>query len=138
MEIVIKNNRFVCRIYDMDSFIEMPLKNVRKLWKLMFAETWRNEESIERLKQWIPNTLARVGNEVQAAECDIAQTSHIAEMLRQKAEDCGPGKHGVPARKAARAGKNEQKRTESICRQKRCDFERMEKLHSLFMELNKG
>jgi hypothetical protein len=66
----------------------------------------------------------------------MAQTAQIAETLRQKAEASSPGKHGVPARKAARTGKNELRRTESICKQKKRDFEKAEKLHRYFDELN--
>lgn len=137
MEIIIKNNRFVCRIHDTDSFIEMPLKNVRKLWKLMFAEAWRNEDSIESLRRWLPNIHAELGSEVERTACEWAEASRIAEMLRQKAEAYGPGKVGVEARKAARKARGELRQSAAAHKQSKHNYIRAEKLNTVFLELAK-
>jgi len=136
LEIVIKNNRFVCRIYDMDSFIEMPLKNVRKLWKLMFAEPWRNEISIESLRQWLPNIHAQLGAELATNEFALVVASQNAEELRRTAAAFGSHKLGVEARKAAKAALGDVRRAESALRQSKREVEKAEKLHRIFAELS--
>ena len=135
MEIVIKNNRFVCWIYDMDSFIEMPLKNVRKLWKLMFAEPWRNEISIENLKQWLPNTLSRLGSEMGFRECELVQALHIAEDTRRAKEAYG-SVISKPINEALITANKNVKTAERILKQTKRELEKSEKLNRLFAELS--
>jgi hypothetical protein len=135
MEIVIKNNRFVCRIYDTDSFIEMPLKNTRKLWKLMFAEAWRNELSIEYLRQWLVNTHTRLGADVSQREFDLVQAAHNAEEARRTKEAYGSvatkevNEAARLARKAAVHAERELKRAKR-------ELEKSEKLSRIFAELS--
>jgi hypothetical protein len=134
MEIVIKNNRFVCRIYDMDSFIEMPLKNIRKLWKLMFAESWRNEESIENLEQWLINTCALLGFEAEAKEWELVHAAHCAEESRKLKESYGSVVTNEIKKAELEARKNA-KRAEAAHKQSKRNFAKAEKLNIFFHEL---
>ena len=136
MEIVIKNNRFVCRLYSMDSFIEMPLKNVRKLWKLMFAEAWRNEEAIGNLKQWLINTFDLLGFETEVMEWELVHAAHCAEEARKIKEA-----HGSVAtaeiKKAAQEARKNAKLAETKYKQSKRNFARAEKLNKLLYEVEK-
>ena len=120
----------------MDSFIEMPLKNVRKLWKLMFAEPWRNEISIENLRQWLPNIHAQLGAEMATNEFALVQASQKAEELRRTAAAFGSHKLGAKARKAAMEAKGDVRRADSALRQSKRDVEKAEKLQRLFVEIS--
>jgi len=66
----------------------------------------------------------------------VAQSSHLAEMLRQKAETFGKGKAGVEARKAARKAKSEVREAESKHSQSKRNYGKAEKLHRIWLELN--
>ena len=82
MEIVIRNNNFKCRLYDIDTFMDMPLANTRKLLRLMFGEIWSNEESIETLRAWLLNKCAGTGALVIVRESDLAHATELAETTR--------------------------------------------------------
>ena len=135
MEIVIKNNRFVGRIYNMDSFLEMPLKNIRKLWKLMFAEAWRNEDSIENLKQWFINTHGRLGWEIETREWELAHAVQCAEEARRVKESFG-SVATKEVNEAAREARKAAKHAEDMCKRAKREFQKYEKLKALFQELN--
>ena len=136
MEIIIKSNRSVFKIYNADSFIELPLKNVRKLWKLMFDEAWRNEESIQNLKQWLPNICAQFGVEMSVNESAFAQASQNAETLRREAAAFGSHKSGAQARKAAQKARGEARSAEARLKQSVRNAERAGKLQRIFAELS--
>jgi len=120
----------------MDSFIQMPLKNIRKLWKLMFVEFWRNEESIESLKQWLPNIHAQLGAEIARNEFALVVAAQKTEELRRTAAAFGSHKSGVQARKAAQKAQSEVRLADSAFRQSKRDVEKAEKLQILFSELS--
>ena len=135
MHIVIKNNRFVCRIYDADSFIGMPLKNTRKLWKLMFEETWRNEESIECLGQWLLNTHARLGADVGLRDFDFVQATREAEKARRVKEAYGSvaTKQIIEAAQLAQKAATQAERELKMAKR---DLEKAEKLSRIFAEFS--
>ena len=132
--IVIKNNRCVFQIYDMDSFIDMPLKNIRKLWKLMFAEAWRNEESIQNLKQWLLNTHDRLGMEVEVKGLEFAHAVQCAEEARRVKESYGSAGTKEINEAALEARKNA-KRTDEMVKKAKRELEKCVKLQALFQAL---
>ena len=132
--IVIKNNRCVFQIYDMDSFLELPLKNVRKLWKLMFAESWRNEESIENLKQWLLNAHDRLGMEVEVKGWELAHAVQCAEEARRIKESYGSAVT-KEINEAAREALKNAKTAERLHKQSGRDYEKCVKLQALFQAL---
>ena len=135
MEIVIKNNRSVFRIYDMDSFIEMPLKNVRKLWQLMFAEAWSNEESIQNLKQWLLNAHDRLGMEMEVKGWELAHALQCAEDARRVKEPYGSAAT-KEINEAARETRKNAKTAERLHKQSGRDCERIGKLQVAYNELS--
>jgi len=126
----------VGKIHDMDSFLDMPLKNIRKLWKLMFDEAWRNDESIENLEQWLPNTHARLGAEVQFRECELAQALHIAEEARRTKAAYG-SVISKPVNEALKKAQQNARYAERMCKQSKRDLVRIEKLQLIFAEFTK-
>ena len=136
ISIIIKNNRTVWKIYDADSFLEMPLKNVRKLWMYMFDEAWNNEETITNLKQWLLNTNARLSMEAEINESEFAQAVHNAEEARRVKEA-----HGSVATKeinqAAQLARKNAKTAENRFKQSKRDCIKISKLQSIFDEMYK-
>ena len=51
--VVIRQDRFVCELRDLDVFLELPITNVRKLWKIMFDSAWENGDAIDAICDWL-------------------------------------------------------------------------------------
>jgi len=139
-KITIKNNRFVCTIYNANSFLEMPLKNIRKLWKLMFDEAWNNVEAIEIVKRWLADynpEISKKGKLVTAsnATARAAQAEYNAVILTHT----GRNKPAVEARKEAREklrqAKMQARYNEKECREAANHSERVRILRGIFKDM---
>lgn len=135
MEIIIKNKRSIIRLYDMDSFLELPLKNIRKLWQLMFDETWSNEESIQNLKQWLLNTEAELNGDLQHRECAMLEALREAEEVRRVKESYGSAVTKEINQAACLARKNARE-AESLYKLAKRKLERICKLKADFHNLS--
>ena len=115
--LTIRNNRSIFQIYDVKNFLEMPLKNVRKLWVLMFAEAWNNEEALETVKHWLENYI----DETSEKEAAMVKAAEYAEEMK------------TAAREAAAAAK----RAEEDYKQSKRNHETAKKLKVTFHDLTR-
>ena len=139
-KITIKNNRFVGTIYNVNSFLEMPVKNIRKLWKLMFDEAWNNEETIQTVKRWLTDydpEIPKKGKLVTASNATtrVAQAEYNAVISAHT----GRNKPAVEARKEARGklrqAKANARRSEKECREAIKHSERVRILRGIFKDM---
>jgi hypothetical protein len=101
----------------------------------MFDEAWSNEESITNLKQWIPNTNARLSVELETKEWELISAVRCAEEARRVKES-----HGTAAtpeiKQSVLETKKAAKSAEGRYRQAKRGYVRAERLNVLFRELN--
>ena len=81
--LIIKNGKFVARIYLAFAFIDLPLANVRKLWKLMFDEAWNNEETIAVIRDWLPKITDEAKAKIPRLEAELITAQQDAETQRR-------------------------------------------------------
>lgn len=81
--ITIRSGPFTCTIYQIGKLLELPLKNIRKLCKIIFSAVWENEETIGVIRVWLPAYLADTGNLIDVNEDNVKQAASEAESLRR-------------------------------------------------------
>ena len=81
--LVIKNGRFVARLYKISGLMVLPLANVRKLWKLMFDEAWNNEETIIMIRDWLPKIIDEAQAKIPYLEAELITAKEDAETKRR-------------------------------------------------------
>lgn len=59
---------FHAQLYDINSLLDLPLANVRKLWKTMLSATWENEKSIDQVRGWLPRAAENAAEDIRLAE----------------------------------------------------------------------
>jgi hypothetical protein len=81
--ITVKKDRCTITLYDVNSLLDMPLANVRKLWKLMFDAAWENETTIDIIRAWLPATTADAEHRIRTAKGELEQAKADAESKRR-------------------------------------------------------
>jgi molecular chaperone DnaK (HSP70) len=113
----------------------MPLKNTRKLWKLMFTEAWNNEDSIANIKQWLLDAESEFGCSLTHRECEMLEAQQKAEESRRVKEA-----HGSVATKeineAAREARKEAQQAETVYKSTKRNLEKLCKLKTDFHNLH--
>ena len=136
MNPTIRNDeRFRC-ILNMDCFIDFSIKNVRKLWKIMFQFSWRNEEAIEIFRQWLPNIRAELAMQAEVLSWEVTFTIRAAEEARTQLAAFG-SVATVELRKTAMETKREAKRAELVHKRAVRECAYAEKLQNIFDEMCK-
>ena len=119
--ITIKRGTFVCTLYDVGNLMELPLANLRKLWKLMFSEAWENRETIQMIRDWLPVNLEN--KELERVRREVAAFGSVATK-EQKAAHAAARREHKAAERADRAAKAARVKAE--------------KLQTIFNELSKN
>ena len=81
--VTIKRGDFTAHIYNVPDFLDFPLTNLRKLWKLMFETAWENESAIDTITEWLPVVLVETEEAIQAAQAARRQTAWDTETMRR-------------------------------------------------------
>lgn len=75
--LTITRGTFKAHLYDVGGFMELPLANTRKLWKLMLEDedTYKNEDAINTIREWLPDNVKNTNAAAQSAldHCKQAQ-----------------------------------------------------------------
>lgn len=87
--VTIRRGAFKSTLYDIDSFIDLPLTNLRKLWKIMFTTYYENGATILQVLDWLPTKAAETKNHIQALESELADAKTDAENKRRAAASWG-------------------------------------------------
>lgn len=67
-QITIRQNRYVLKWRNTETFAELPLAQIRKIWKIMFSEPWRNGNAIAAISKWLPVARQEADTALQYAE----------------------------------------------------------------------
>ncbi|MDL2273425.1 hypothetical protein LJC34_02620 [Oscillospiraceae bacterium OttesenSCG-928-G22] len=65
--LTITRGTFTAHLYDVGGFMELPLANTRKLWKLMLEDTYKNEDAINTVREWLPGNVKNMNAAAQSA-----------------------------------------------------------------------
>lgn len=132
--VVIKHGTFQATIYDVPSFVDYPLANLRKLWKIMFDAAWENEEAIETIKTWLPGAIEETEAAIQEEQAFFRQTAQETETLRRNVAAFGSiatKEQKVDVIKAQRLIKTAKNRVKSA----KALHAKAHKLQTIFIEL---
>jgi hypothetical protein len=135
--ITIKRGTFVCTLYDVGNLMELPLANLRKLWKLMFSEAWENRETIQMIRDWLPVNIKDAEQSARALQDTLQQSTQELEQRRREVEMFGSvvTKEQKAAHAAAR---REHKAAERADRAAKAARVKAEKLQTIFNEMSKN
>lgn len=85
MVLTIKNKSYVCHLRDVEVFKELPLANVRKIWRLMFDEAWINQQVITDIRDWLSYEPEITGAFLYSKEAGVSKAATIAETSQKAA-----------------------------------------------------
>ena len=77
---------FHAQLYDINSLLDLPLANVRKLWKIMLSAAWENEKSIEQVRGWLPRAAENAAADIRLAE-NALKDAKTAAAARHAVKD---------------------------------------------------
>ena len=117
--------------------MELPLANLRKLWKLMFSEAWENRETIQMIRDWLPVNLENTERRAREMQDTLQQSTKELERVRR--EVAAFGSIATKEQKAAHAAaRREHKAAERADRAAKAARVKAEKLQTIFNELSKN
>lgn len=132
--ITIQRGSFVCTLFDINNLMELPLANLRKLWKIMFSAASENAESIHTITAWLPLNVLNTECRVTAAQDTLQQAARDMESLCSTV--AAFGSVATKEQKAALiAAKRKHKATEKGVKAAKNQHERAKKLQIIFNEL---
>ena len=77
---------FHAQLYDINSLLDLPLANVRKLWKIMLSAAWENEKSIDQVRGWLPRAAENAAVDIRLAE-NALEDAKTAAAARHAVKD---------------------------------------------------
>lgn len=122
MVLIIKYQRCTWRLRDLDVFMEMPLGNIRKLWRWMFKDISRNSEPIAAIREWLPNIIAETGADVSKAEAEKVRTWNVFTSCPEWQKD------------AIKKARKDMRDADARFKEARREHERANKLKNIFNE----
>jgi hypothetical protein len=135
--ITIKRGTFVCTLYDAGNLMELPLANLRKLWKLMFSEAWENRETIQMIRDWLPVNVEWRKERLTSREGLLVCERENTENERRTVAVFGSV--ATKEQKAAHAAaRREHKAAERADRAAKAARVKAEKLQTIFNEMSKN
>ena len=81
--LTIRRGSFESTLYDIDSLLEMPLTNLRKLWGIMFDTAWENDLAISMIRDWLPSKIAEIEKDIKRLEYDLPRLILDADEKRR-------------------------------------------------------
>lgn len=132
--ITIQRGTFVCTIYDVSNLMELPLANIRKLWKIMLSADYENRETIQMIRDWLPANVESVKKHTQELQGSLQQAAQDAERLRREVEVFGSA--ATKEQKAAHAAARRKLRTiEKAVKAAKADHVKAQKLQTIFTSM---
>lgn len=132
--VTIQRGSFTVQLYEVAGFMELPLANIRKLWKIMFDAADENREAIAAIRDWLPSALDDTKRAICAAEEHCAQTAQEAEDKRRVVtafSSMATKEQQAEYKAATRCHEGALRRVKSA----RAQHERAKKLQSIFNEM---
>ena len=77
---------FHAQLYDINSLLDLPLANVRKLWKIMLSAARENEKSIDQVRGWLPRAAENAAADIRLAE-NALKDAKTAAAARHAVKD---------------------------------------------------
>lgn len=118
---------FHAQLYDINSLLDLPLANVRKLWKIMLSAAWENEKSIEQVRGWLPRAAENAAEDIRLAENALKDAKTAAAARHSDSAI----QHRDAPRLADRAVKDAQRHLTN-CKARR---EKVQKLQAIFDDM---
>lgn len=135
--ITIQRGSFVCTIYDVGNLMELPLANIRKLWKIMFSADYENRETIQMIRDWLPVNVESLKKHAQELQGSLQQAVQDAERLRREVEVFGSAV--TKEQKAAHtAARRRLKTVEKAVKTAKADHAKAQKLQTIFNDTPKN
>ena len=135
--ITIKQGSFEAQLYDVDNLMELPLANLRKLWKIMLDTEDENREAIAAIREWLPSNITNAHAAIHTAQDRYKQAARDAETIRR--EVAAFGSMVTKEQKAMlKAANSRLKSTEQRLKAARDRHDRANKLLSIFNEMAKS
>ncbi len=135
--ITIQRGTFVCTLYDIGNLMELPLANLRKLWKIMFSAAYENEETIHKTRDWLPVNIDGAKRRTQERQAAFQQAAQETERLRRTVATFGSV--ATKEQKAALATAQRQlKAAEKAVKTAKAAHVKAQKLQNIFNELSKN
>ena len=132
--ITIQRGTFVCTLYDIGNLMELPLANLRKLWKIMFSAAYENEETIRKTRDWLPVNIDGTKRRTQERQAALQQATQETERLRRTVAMFGSV--ATKEQKAALATAQRQlKAAEKAVKTAKAAHVKAQKLQTIFNEL---
>lgn len=88
---IVVQGKFNLRLYDINSLPDLPLTNLRKIWKIMFSAAWENEQTIEQVRIWLPRAAVRIAEDIQAAQDALKDAKATAAKKHSEKAIMGDG-----------------------------------------------
>lgn len=82
---------FHAQLYDINSLLDLPLANVRKLWKIMLSAAWENEKSIDQVRGWLPRAAENAAEDIRLAENALKDAKTAAAARHSENAAMGDG-----------------------------------------------
>lgn len=132
--IIIQRGSFVCTIYDIGNLMELPLANLRKIWKIMLSAPIENEATIEQIRTWLPTNTTNSEKVIHAQQSLLKQAVQELETLRSSV-----AAFGSVATKEQKAdlisARRKAKAAEKALKTAKAYHAKAQKLQSIFTEM---
>lgn len=134
--ITIKRGTYVCRLYDIDFLMDMPLGSIRKLWRLMFADPHANRETIQMIDNWLPRNHEQATH--HAMELYALSLQAQQELRCREQELAAFGSVATPVRSTACTNAQRKSRAaDNAARKAKAAQVKAQKLQTIFSEMSK-
>lgn len=133
--ITIQRGSFTCTIYEIGKLMELPLANLRKLWKIMFSAPWENTETIDTIRAWLPTNTADAEKNILVQQGAARQAASEVESLRRTVAAFGSVATTVQKTALIAAGRK-LKATEKALKTAKAYHARSQKLQTIFIEMS--
>ncbi len=135
--ITIRYGTFVCTLYDISNLMELPLANVRKLWKAMLSADYQNRDIIQQIRDWLPANVENLEKRAQYLQGTLQHAEQETERLRREVAVFGSA--ATKKQKAAHsAARRKQRIIEKAVTTAKADCTKAQKLQAIFNELFKN
>lgn len=132
--VTIKRGSFEAQLYDVGYLMDLPLANIRRLWKIMFDTADENRDAIAAIQEWLPNAIVNTEAATRKALDSYRQTAKETEDIRRTVAAFG----SVATKDQKTALANAQRRlkaAEKRATAAKAKHERAKKLQTIFNEI---
>lgn len=132
--IVIRRGTFMATLYDIVSLLDLPLVNVRELWKIMFGAADENEDTIGAIREWLPKAIDRTKEQQAAYTITLDSERMAAETARRTIAAFGSIATKAQKKAVTEAGKRVRSAAQNL-KTATAAHERAKKLQIIFTQM---